>query len=54
MKWVAVGTIIAIFLFGQAVHIAAAIYDPSTGEKLPDEESWKGILLAVVSWFPLM
>lgn len=54
MKWVAVVAIVAVFLFHQAVLVASAIYDPSTGRKLPDEGGWERVLFDLVLWFLLM
>ena len=52
-QWVLLGTG-ALFTFSLLVHIGAAIYDPATGKKRPEEgKSWR-ILLAIFEWLPFI
>jgi len=54
MRWVLLGAGIFYFTFSLLVHIGAAIYDPATGKKRPEEGKPDRILNAIFEWFPLI
>ena len=53
MKWVLIGFGGFFFLFYMLVDIGAAIYDPATGKKRPEEGQGKRIVLAILDSLPL-
>ena len=54
MKWIVGGAIVLYLLFYIGVFVSAAIYDPETGKKFPEEGKWKRILLAIIQGFPFV
>jgi len=54
MKWIVGGALVLFQLFHVGVYVSAAIYDPATGKKLPEERKWKRILLAIMDGLPFI
>lgn len=54
MKWVLIGVAAFFFLFYLLVKIGAAIYDPASGKRRPEEGKVGRIVLAILDWLPFI